>query len=93
MPEVEHVLLEAMLESRGHRHEHQPKHRYRNDALMVEDVTPIYQSITPIFELSNTLLKERGYKPEEVMAELAEEEAGRMKNIAKTMDSLAYGIN
>lgn len=83
MPEVEHVLLEAMLESRGHRHKDQPKHKYRNDALMVHDVTPIYQSITPIFELSNTLLKERGYKPEEVMAELAEEEAGRMKRYSQ----------
>ena len=91
MPEVEHVLLEAMLESRGHRHENQPKHRYRNEALkpgtfsslMVEDVAPIYKSITPIFELSNTLLKERGYKPEEVMAELAEEEAGRMKRYSQ----------
>ena len=86
-PDVEHVLLEAMLESRGHRHKDQDKHRYRQISnLNDKDVTSIYQSITPIFELSNTLLKERGYKPEEVMAELAEEEAGRMKRYSQDFE-------
>ena len=46
----------------------------------------VYQSITPIFELSNNLLEERGYKPEEVMAELAEEEAGRMKRYSQDFE-------
>ena len=86
-PDVEHVLLEAMLESRGHRHKDQDKHRYRQISNLNDtDVTSIYQSITPIFELSNTLLKERGYKPEEVMAELAEEEAGRMKRYSQDFE-------
>lgn len=86
-PDVEHVLLEAMLESRGHRHKDQHKHRYRHVSNLNDtDVTSIYQSITPIFELSNTLLKERGYKPEEVMAELAEEEAGRMKRYSQDFE-------
>ena len=86
-PDVEHVLLEAMLESRGHRHKDQDKHRYRHVSNLNDtDVTSIYQSITPIFELSNTLLKERGYKPEEVMAELAEEEAGRMKRYSQDFE-------
>ena len=86
-PDVEHVLLEAMLESRGHRHKDQHKHRYRHVSNLNDtDVTSIYQSITPIFELSNTLLEERGYKPEEVMAELAEEEAGRMKRYSQDFE-------
>ena len=86
-PDVEHVLLEAMLESRGHRHKDQHKHRYRHVSNLNDtDVTSIYQSITPIFELSNTLLEERGYKPEQVMAELAEEEAGRMKRYGQDFE-------
>ena len=85
--DVQHVILEAMLESRGHRHVGEDKHRYRHDSnLTPESVKKIYQSITPIFELSNDLLEERGYKPEEVMAELAEEEAGRMKRYGQDFE-------
>ena len=84
---IQHVILEAMLESRGHRHVGEHKHRYRHESMLKpESVKKIYQSITPIFELSNTLLEERGYKPEEVMAELAEEEAGRMKRYGQDFE-------
>jgi hypothetical protein len=84
---IQHVILEAMLESRGHRHVGEHKHRYRHESMLKpESVKKIYQSITPIFELSNNLLEERGYKPEEVMAELAEEEAGRMKRYGQDFE-------
>ena len=85
---IEHVLVEALLESRGH---HDlvmgDKHRYREHSKIKDKgVKMVYQSITPIFELSNNLLEERGYKPEEVMAELAEEEAGRMKRYGQDFE-------
>ncbi len=85
---IEHVLVEALLESRGH---HDlvmgDKHRYREDSKITDEgVEMVYQSITPIFELSNTLLEDRGYKPEQVMAELAEEEAGRMKRYGQDFE-------
>jgi hypothetical protein len=84
---IQHVILEAMLESRGHRHVGEHKHRYRHESMLKpESVKKIYQSITPIFELSNNLLEERGYKPEQVMAELAEEEAGRMKRYGQDFE-------
>jgi hypothetical protein len=85
---IEHVLVEALLESRGH---HDlvmgDKHRYREHSKIKDKgVKMVYQSITPIFDLSNTLLEKRGYKPEEVMAELAEEEAGRMKRYGQDFE-------
>ena len=85
---IEHVLVEALLESKGH---HDlvmgDKHRYREGSKITDEgVEMVYQSITPIFELSNTLLKDRGYKPEQVMAELAEEEAGRMKRYGQDFE-------
>ena len=85
---IEHVLVEALLESKGH---HDlvmgDKHRYREGSKITDEgVKMVYQSITPIFELSNTLLKDRGYKPEQVMAELAEEEAGRMKRYGQDFE-------
>ena len=85
---IEHVLVEALLESRGH---HDlvmgDKHRYREHSKITDEgVEMVYQSITPIFELSNTLLEERGYKPEQVMAELAEEEASRMKRYGQDFE-------
>ena len=85
---IEHVLVEALLESKGH---HDlvmgDKHRYREHSKITDEgVEMVYQSITPIFELSNTLLEERGYKPEQVMAELAEEEAGRMKRYGQDFE-------
>ena len=56
--DVQHVILEAMLESRGHRHVGEDKHRYRHDSnLTPESVKKIYQSITPIFELSNDSIR------------------------------------
>ena len=85
---IEHVLVEALLESRGH---HDlvmgDKHRYREHSKITDEgVEMVYQSITPIFELSNTLLEKRGYKPEQVMAELAEEEASRMKRYGQDFE-------
>ncbi len=85
---IEHVLVEALLESRGH---HDlvmgDKHRYREHSKITDEgVEMVYQSITPIFELSNNLLEQRGYKPEQVMAELAEEEASRMKRYGQDFE-------
>ena len=79
---VEHVLIEAILQSRGH--QETDKYRYRDSiGLTDSSLQKVYRSITPIFKLSNSLLEENGYNSEQVMAELAEEEAGRMKSYGK----------
>jgi len=81
-PSVEHVLIEAILQSRGH--QETDKYRYRDSTGLTDaSLQKVYRSITPIFKLSNSLLEERGYNPEQVMAELAEEEAGRMNSYGK----------
>jgi len=81
-PSVEHVLIEAILQSRGH--QETDKYRYRDSIRLTDSsLQKVYRSITPIFKLSNSLLEERGYNPEQVMAELAEEEAGRMNSYGK----------